>query len=82
MNGNEIMTLFPRTFWVKSLQGNWHIYLPAQLRCSSLNRAWLLPPWRLYNHGLPLAGGMTIPLRRALLDRQINAPLTLSNYGF
>ncbi len=63
MNGKEIMTLFPLTFWVKSLQGNWHIYLPAQLRCSSLNR-------------------MTIPLRRALLDRQINAPLTLSNYGF
>ena len=30
------MTLFPRTFWVKSLQGNWHIYLPAQLRCSLL----------------------------------------------
>ena len=51
------------TFWVWSLQDNWHTYFPAQLRCSSLNR-------------------MTIPLRRALPDREINAPLTLFNYGF
>ena len=51
------------TIWVRSLQDNWHVYLPAHPRCSSLNR-------------------MTILLRRALLDRQINAPLALFNCGF
>ena len=51
------------TFWVRSLQDNWHIYFPAHPRCSSLNR-------------------VTIPLRRALLVRKINAPLALFNYGF
>jgi hypothetical protein len=51
------------TIWVRSLQDNWHNYLPAPLRCSSLNR-------------------MTIPLRRALMVRQINAPLIPFNYGF
>ena len=50
-------------FWVKSLQDNWHVYFPAHLRFSSLNR-------------------MTIPLRRALLRRKIDAPLDLFNCGF
>ena len=59
----KMIDLFTPTIWVRSLRANWHIYLPAQLRCSSLNR-------------------MTIPLRRALPDRQINAPLAPSNYGF
>ncbi len=59
----ENIYLTTLTNWVRSLQANWHIYFPAQLRCSSLNR-------------------MTIPLRRALLDRKINAPLAPFNYGF
>jgi len=57
---NDLTTL---TIWEKSLQDNWHVYFPAQPRCSSLNR-------------------MTILHRRALLDRKINAPLALFNYGF
>jgi hypothetical protein len=63
MNKNTLCTVFTPTIGVGSLQANWHIYLPAQPRCSLLNR-------------------MTIPLRRALLDRQINTPLDLFNYGF
>jgi hypothetical protein len=63
MNKKELCSVSTYTFWVRSLQGNWHIYFPAHPRCSSLNR-------------------VTIPLRRALLDRQINAPLALFNYGF
>jgi hypothetical protein len=49
--------------WVMSLQAKCHVYFPATLRCSSLNR-------------------MAIPLRRALIDRKINAPLDLFNGGF
>jgi len=59
----ENSNLTTLTFWVKSLQDNWHVYFPAHRRCSSLNR-------------------MTIPLRRALLGRKINAPLALFNYSF
>jgi len=63
MNLKEINSFSTLTIWLKSLQDNWHIYFPAHLRCSSLNR-------------------VTILLRRALLDRKINAPLALFNYGF
>lgn len=34
----ENMYLTTFTFWVRSLQDNWHIYFPAQPRYSSLNR--------------------------------------------
>jgi hypothetical protein len=63
MKTSEIHINFTLTILVKSLQDNWYIYLPAPLRCSSLNR-------------------VTILLRRALMTRQINAPLPLFNYGF
>ena len=49
-------------FWVGSLQGNWHIYFPAQPRYSSLNRMTIMPrralldrkiyaPLTLFNYG-------------------------------
>jgi hypothetical protein len=63
MTPKEISIASAHTLWVKSLQANWHVYFPAQPRCSSLN-------------------SVTIPLRRALLNRKINAPLGLFNYGF
>ena len=61
----DIVKIYLTTFsiLVRSLQGDWHVYLPAHPRCSSLNRMTILP-------------------RRALLSRQISAPLTLFNYGF
>jgi hypothetical protein len=41
--------------------------------------------WRIYLSAPPRCSSLNrvaIPLRRALMARQINAPLTLSNYGF
>jgi len=74
--------LITYTIWVRSLQGDWHVYLPAHQRCSSLNRMTILPRTRKGQAGAvkPLK---RLQLRsRALLDRQIIAPLTLFNYGF
>lgn len=41
--------------------------------------------WHVYFPAHPRCSSlnrMTIPLRRALLDRKINAPFALFNYGF
>jgi len=82
MNLKIFLLLFTHTILVKSLRGNWHIYLPAQLRCSSLNRMAIPPRTRKRQAGdvQPLK---RLQLRsRALLDKKINAPLTLFNYSF
>jgi hypothetical protein len=42
MNIKDISAFSTLTIWVKSLQDNWHIYFPAHLRCSSLNRVTIL----------------------------------------
>ena len=70
------------TIWVRSLQGNWHVYFSAQPRCSSLNRMTI--PLRTRKG----QAGTVKPLKRlqlrsrALLGGKINAPLALFNYSF
>ena len=82
MTEKENSHLTTLTVWVRSLQDNWHVYFSAQLRCSSLNRMTI--PLRTRKG----QAGAVKPLKRlqlrsrALLDRKINAPLALFNYGF
>jgi len=71
-----------RTFWVRSLQDNWHIYFPAQLRCSSLNRMTILRTRKGQAGAVKPLKRLQLRSRRALLDRKINAPLALFNSGF
>ena len=70
------------TTWVRSLQGNWYIYLPALLRCSSLNRMTIPRPRKGEAGAVKPLKRLQLRSRRALPDRQINAPLAPSNYGF
>ena len=70
------------TFWVRSLQDNWHIYFSAHPRCSSLNRMTIPRPRKGEAGAVKPLKRLQLRSRRALLDRKINAPLALFNYGF
>jgi hypothetical protein len=82
MKIKEINTFSTLTIWLKSLQDNWHIYFPAHLRCSSLNRVTIPRPRKGEAGAVKPLKRLQLRSRLALLDRKINAPLALSNYGF